>query len=136
YFGVQQSGEFDLALNVDSGNTNVGGHVLFFYGHTDVKDIPPNPNPNSWNDNWLGILDSRIITGENIANQIQDPSENLAIFLNLQPYLARQYYMEPVFIAADVALLKPTLCNFKKYAAQGFNTWNIADWYVAPSCPS
>jgi ABC-type transport system substrate-binding protein len=130
--GVQQSGAFDLTLYVNSGNTNVGGHVLFFYGHTDTQDIPPN----HWSDNWLGIIDSRIITADNIANQIQDPSENLAMFQNLQSYLAGQYYMEPVLIAADVALLKPTLCNFKKYPQLGFNTWNIADWYVAPSCPS
>jgi ABC-type transport system substrate-binding protein/class 3 adenylate cyclase len=132
YFTEQQSGAFDLTLYVNSGTANPAGNVLFWFGHTDIQDIPPHV----WSDNWLGIIDSHIITADNLANQIQDPSETVAIFRNLQPYLAGQYYMEPVFIAADIALLKPTLCNFKKYPLAGFNTWNMSDWYVAPSCPS
>lgn len=38
------------------------------------------------------------------------------------------------FIIASVALVKPTLCNFKPFPLWGLNLWNMADWYVAPSC--
>lgn len=38
------------------------------------------------------------------------------------------------FIIASVALVKPTLCNFKPFPQWGLNLWNMADWYVAPSC--
>jgi hypothetical protein len=51
--------------------------------------------------------------------------------------VAQQIYVEPVLILGDVTLVKPTLCNFKKFPEFGFNTWNIADWYLArgSSCP-
>jgi len=32
--------------------------------------------------------------------------------------------------------VKPTLCNFKKWPEEGQTPWNMADWFVAPSCPS
>jgi hypothetical protein len=51
-------------------------------------------------------------------------------------YFAQQYYMEVMFVEADVALVKATLCNFKQWPDSKFDTWNSADWYVAPSCPS
>ncbi len=54
----------------------------------------------------------------------------------MQRYLAQKFYLEPVFIDANVALVKPTLCNFKKWPTSALNTWNMADWYVASSCPS
>lgn len=58
------------------------------------------------------------------------------LFRNLERYIAGQYDAEPLFIAADVALVEPTICNYKKNPNVVFaNEWNIADWYVAPSCP-
>jgi hypothetical protein len=41
-----------------------------------------------------------------------------------------------VFIEANVELVKPTLCNFKAFPQFTGNLWNMADWYVSPSCPS
>jgi hypothetical protein len=52
----------------------------------------------------------------------------------LQRYFAQQFYYVPMYIVAAVTLKQPTLCNFKQ-SPYGFD-WNVADWYVAPSCPS
>jgi hypothetical protein len=43
--------------------------------------------------------------------------------------------MEVVVNQADVALVKPTLCNWKESPVAG-GFWNSADWYIASSCPS
>jgi hypothetical protein len=53
----------------------------------------------------------------------------------LQRYLAQQFSILPVYILADVSLTKATLCNFKKWPGVLAATWNLADWYVASSCP-
>jgi hypothetical protein len=49
---------------------------------------------------------------------------------------AQQYYLDVLGVGADVALVKPTLCNFKQWPSSINDAWNGADWYVAPSCPT
>jgi hypothetical protein len=75
-----------------------------------------------------------------LANQTFEYSQRVRILRSLYRYATQQFYFEPVYVEADVALVKPTLCNYKKWPGSagfgaGYNTWNMADWYVAPSCP-
>jgi hypothetical protein len=58
------------------------------------------------------------------------------VYQELQRHVAQQIDFVPLLIQADIALVQPTLCNVKKWPALGENLWNMADWYVASSCPS
>jgi ABC-type transport system substrate-binding protein len=64
-----------------------------------------------------------------------DQQQRGQVYRRLLGYLAQQLYIVPVFTDAEVALVKPTLCNFKEWPETAWDTWNMADWYVAPSCP-
>src|SRR5260221_6387759 len=83
-----------------------------------------------------GQEDPKVIALDREGAQISNDQQRDQVYRELQRYVASQYYAEPLHIQADVTLTKPTLCNFKKWPQVRLNTWNIADWYVAPSCPS
>jgi len=70
-----------------------------------------------------------------LGNESVDSDQRDGVYRELQHHVAQQFYVEPVFIAANVSLVKPTLCNFKAWPQAGSNLWNMAGWYVAPSCP-
>jgi class 3 adenylate cyclase/ABC-type transport system substrate-binding protein len=111
----------------------------------DAQDIPSANNPYDYL-NTMGIIDPHIGAKENEGQMAPPGEQSDLLFRNLQRYVAAQYYAEPLFMRSDIALVKPTICNYKKsptplFANQGNdqndpNLWNIADWYVAPSCPS
>ena len=117
----------------------VGGHYIQLR-FTSAADIPTAQNPGGGN--FMGVVDPYIAQQLQLSDQAPNVEQRTLIHRNLQRYVTRQYYFEPAFISADVALVKPTLCNFKKWpgylltgGTAGSNTWNMADWYVAPSCP-
>jgi ABC-type transport system substrate-binding protein len=135
HFGdIITTGTFDIAMWVDTGSIEPVLNAILILGRTDAADIPSAQNPNG--SNVLGIIDPYIVSQDVRAEATQDPKQAAEIHKQRLRYIAQQFYVEPVLILADVALVKPTLCNFKKFPEFGFNTWNIADWYVASTCPS
>jgi ABC-type transport system substrate-binding protein/class 3 adenylate cyclase len=123
-------GTFDIALWVDTGSIDPVLNAIAILGFTDAADIPPGGI------NYLGIIDPYIVKQIDLAGTQQDPKQAAEIGKQRLRYVAQQLYVDPVVIIGDVALVRPTLCNFKKFPEFGYNTWNIADWYVAPSCPT
>jgi ABC-type transport system substrate-binding protein len=127
-------GTFDIVLGVDTGSLDPVLNGIIILGPTDAADIP-NSHNNFNASNYLGIIDPDIANEVVQAATIGDPKQAAEIGKQRLRYVAQRLYGEPVLILADVVVVKPTLCNFKKFPQSGFNTWNIADWYVAPTCP-
>jgi ABC-type transport system substrate-binding protein len=100
----------------------------------DATNIPSVQEPTK--ENWFGIIDPYVNQQDQKGSMVLDTDTRSLLYRDLYRYYAKQFYAEPVYIAADVSLVKPTLCNFKKWPDSGSNLWNMADWYVAPSCPS
>ncbi|HEX9035723.1 MAG TPA: ABC transporter substrate-binding protein [Ktedonobacterales bacterium] len=139
------SGTFDILVYgeanlLDLPNSTLGSTII---GAPDAQDIPSANNPYT-NANLMGIIDPYIVEKETEGQLAPPGPQSDLLFRNLERYVAGQYYAEPFFIDAGVALVKPTICNYKKYPSWFLdnawnisgNEWNIADWYVAPSCPS
>lgn len=131
------SGTFDIAvygegLATDPVEAAVNSTII---GAPDAKDIPYG-NP-------MGIIDRHITAQETLGQMAPPGPFSDQVWRDLERYVAGRYYAEPIFIQSDIALVSPAICNYKKspdaYTATGTydsNLWNIADWYVAPSCPS
>jgi class 3 adenylate cyclase/ABC-type transport system substrate-binding protein len=135
--GQATTGAFDIALFEDDGAPDPTVNVNFTtLAGTDAKDIPSAQKPFLLGVNFLGIIDSWVVQQEQLGSETIDAAQRAGVYRELQRRWAQQFYVEPVFIVVNVTLTKPTLCNFKKYVLLGDNTWNMADWYVAPSCPS
>jgi ABC-type transport system substrate-binding protein len=119
YLGEVGAGAFDVALYLNQGALEpTQNFANTFFGS-----------------NFVGVTDKTILSALATAQKIQDPSQVDTLFRNLMKYVAGQYVIEPLFIDTDVALVKPTLCNYKKFTlAGGLNLWNMTDWYVARSC--
>jgi hypothetical protein len=131
---VSGKGTFDIALYGEQGATALVWNAQLILGPTDTADIPSATNLGRTN--WLGVVDPWVVNQEHLGAETLDYDQRVIVFRQVKAHIAQQFYLEPVFITADVALVKPTLCNFKKWPFPFFNTWNIADWYVAPSCPA
>ena len=99
----------------------------------DSASIPSAQNPNGAN--WLGLIDPSVITRDQLGSQAVDGEQRAEVYRQLARHVTQQVDFVPVLIAPDVALVKPTLCNFKKWPYVDLNLWNMADWYVAPTCP-
>jgi ABC-type transport system substrate-binding protein len=72
------------------------------------------------------------------ATQTPDPAQRAAVYKGIVRHVTEQADYLPLLISADIALVSPTLCNYKKWPSLGFYLWNIADWYLAPGwqgCP-
>jgi ABC-type transport system substrate-binding protein len=122
----------DQALFVDPVDIATNSLVI---GAPDAQDIPTAANP--LGGNIGGVIDPYIIQKVKQGQMAPPGPQSDLLFRNLERYVAAQYYAEPLFIVADVTLVKPTICNYKKNPNPFFgDEWNIADWYVAPSCPS
>ena len=126
------TGAFDLLLFGDSESTDPVGRLEAF-GPFDSADIPSLQHPSGGN--WYGIMDPYVDQRNQLAAQTVSDAQRTLILRTLERYFAQQFYIEAIYMRADVALWKPTLCNFKKWPQAGSTLWNMADWYVAPSCP-
>jgi ABC-type transport system substrate-binding protein/class 3 adenylate cyclase len=136
--GVAALGAFDIALYSDGGPPDLWEQGTF--SDSDSASIPSAQNSDG--SNFWGIVDPWMVSRVQLANQETDSSQRVRILQSLYRYATQQVYLEPVYVEADVALVKPTLCNYKKWPGSaglgaGYNTWNMADWYVArgPTCP-
>jgi ABC-type oligopeptide transport system substrate-binding subunit len=49
-----------------------------------------------------------------LGSEAIDSQQRAEVYRALQRYFAQQFYILPVYIAADVSLTKSTPCNFKK----------------------
>jgi ABC-type transport system substrate-binding protein len=127
------TGAFDIAFYEDDGAPALVWNAQLILGPTDSADITSTQNLAG--SNFLGVIDPWVVKQEQLGAETQDYDQRASVFRDVKGHIAQQFYLEPVFIKADVALVKPTLCNFKKWPYTGDNAWNMADWYVAPSCP-
>jgi ABC-type transport system substrate-binding protein len=133
------SGDFDIEvygdidLSVDPVDIALNSTII---GAPDTQDIPSATNPNDVA-NLSGVIDPYIVIKETEGEMAPPGEQSDLLFRNLQRYVAAQYYAEPLYIESNIALVKSTICNYKKDPNIYFgNEWNIADWYVAPSCPT
>ncbi|HET8909044.1 MAG TPA: ABC transporter substrate-binding protein, partial [Ktedonobacterales bacterium] len=126
------AGTFDIGLVGDGVFPDPVGSLLVLLGRADAADIPSAQNPTGGN--WLGVIDPLVAQQDALGAEAIDGAQRTDVYRELQRHVARQLYMEPVYLIASVTLTRLTLCNFKKLA-QGPSTWNLADWYVASSCP-
>ena len=123
------TGAFDMFL-VSSGNT-INPILRLTHdnaGPFDNATITKGGNP-------FGIIDQQASQRDLLAAQTVSDEQRAVILLNLHRYFSQQYYFEPIYITAIIALKKPTLCNFKLWPDPWSSFWNIADWYTAPACP-
>jgi class 3 adenylate cyclase/ABC-type transport system substrate-binding protein len=127
------SGTFDLLIADDQSTADPVGRLTNDLGPFDAADVLSPQNPGEWNP--FGILDPYVIQRDQLGAQTLSDEQRKVVLRSLERYFSQQYYVEEMFIRADVTLTKPTLCNFKHWPQNGFDLWNLADWYVAPSCP-
>lgn len=129
--GASEMGAFDIGV----WRENVGPDPAHNLGGSawNSADIPSEKNPNGIN--FLGLIDPWVVAQDRLATRTVDGAQRAVVYKGMVRHVTEQVDYLPLFIAADIALVKPTLCNFKKWPALGFYLWNMADWYVAPSCP-
>ena len=130
------SGTFDLLMDDPQTSTDPVLRLTGDLGPFDSADEVSPQNPNGTNP--FGIIDAYANQRDQLAAQTSSEEQRTAILHSLERYFSQQYYVEPLYIKADITLTKSTLCNFKHWpnAVVGYDLWNIADWYVAPTCPS
>jgi ABC-type transport system substrate-binding protein len=128
--GVAARGAFDLLME---GGSGFGPDPVGTFTGFDRSDIPSAQNPNGGN--LFGIVDAHLGQQDRLGSVTQDVDQRIGIYHDLQRYFADQFYIEPLYIGADVTLTQPTLCNYKKWPLEMDSTWNMADWYVAQTCP-
>jgi hypothetical protein len=110
-------------------------NIQSLLGSTDAADIPSAKNLGALN--FLGILAPWVVQQERLGEETPDTAQSASVYRDLQRHVAQQLYEELEFILASVTSARPTLCNFKKslVGLVDGNTWNMTDWFVAPSCP-
>jgi ABC-type transport system substrate-binding protein len=130
----------------DTGVTGAFDIGLVFYGEVpdpvgqiagsegwDGASIPSPQNPNG--QNIFGLIDPWVLAENRLGTQTVNDDPRAQVYSDLARHVAQQFDFLPLLINADTTLVKPTLCNYKKWPAYGAYLWNMADWYVAPSCP-
>ena len=127
------SGDFDLLFVDGQSSPEPIGPDMGFRRVSDSADVISPQIPSGWNP--FGIIDAQANQRDTLASNTPSDEQRIAILRSLQRYFSEQYYVEQVYVRANISLVKPTLCNFKHWPQSGFDLWNIADWYVAPSCP-
>lgn len=129
--GVGVTGAFDIAMWRESvgpdPEQNLGGWSW------NAANIPSAQNPNGIN--FLGLIDPWVVAQDRLGTETVDGDQRAAVYKGIVRHVAEQADYMPVLILADITLVKPTLCNYKKWPDLGFYLWNMADWYVAPRCP-
>jgi ABC-type transport system substrate-binding protein len=126
-------GNYDVLMFGNSVAPDPVGYLTGNYGPFDAQDITDAQHPTLGN--FFGIIDPYVNQQDQVGAQVLDAGQRTTVYRALDRYFAQQYYMEVAYILADVALVKPTLCNWKESPVSSIG-WNSADWYVAPSCPA
>jgi ABC-type transport system substrate-binding protein len=101
----------------------------------DAASIPSKQNPNA--PNFLGLVDPWVVAQYRLAAQMFGLDQQAEVYKQIVRHVTEQLDFLPMLINADITLVKPTLCNFKKWPTYGAYVWNIADWYLAggTTCP-
>jgi ABC-type transport system substrate-binding protein/class 3 adenylate cyclase len=135
---VAAKGAFDIGLYAETGapdpTFNAQDTALCCTDATGATGIPTAQNPGGGN--IFGIVDPLVDQQVQLGLQTPDAAQSANVYLEMQRHWAQQFYTEPMFIEANVNLVQTTLCNFKPFPQFTGNLWNMADWYVAPTCPS
>jgi hypothetical protein len=74
----------------------------------------------------------------NLGAQTVDAAQRAGVIYNeMVRHVTEQLDYLPQLINADIAPVKPTLCNIKKWPEFGASVWNVAARYLArgPTCP-
>jgi ABC-type transport system substrate-binding protein/class 3 adenylate cyclase len=125
------TGAFDIAMFGWAGSADPVG-ILAGLGW-DSASIPSVQNPSG--SNILGTIDPWVLARDQLGTREVDDAQRAEIYLDLARHVAQQFDYLPLLVDADTVLVKPTLCNFKQWPADGAYLWNLADWYLASSCP-
>jgi ABC-type transport system substrate-binding protein len=124
------TGAFDIGMWRESVGPdpveNLGGWAWNSAG------IPSAQNPNGIN--FLGLIDTWVVAQDRLGMQTVDEAQRAEVYKGIVHHVTEQIDYLPLLINADITLVKPTLCNFKKWPDLGFYLWNMADWYKAPTC--
>jgi ABC-type transport system substrate-binding protein len=128
------TGAYDIGVWGDAWNPDPVGHMASL-GWTSAS-IPSAQNATGAQGNLLGLIDPWVLAQDQLGSQTVDADQRAEVYQELQRHVVQQIDFVPLLMAADTALVQPTLCNFKKWPALGENLWNIAEWYVAQTCPS
>jgi ABC-type transport system substrate-binding protein/class 3 adenylate cyclase len=120
---IDVTGAFDIAMWQEPVGPNpvdnLGGWLW------NSADIPSAKNPDG--ENFLGLIDPWIVAQDKRAAQTMDTGQRAEVYKGMVSHATEQIDYLPMLINADVALVKPTLCNFKKWPSYGAYLWNIAD---------
>lgn len=134
--GIGLSGKFDVMMGASIDQSDPVERLTIDWGPFNSDDIVSPENPSGWNP--FGIIDRQASQREQLAVQTPSDEQRTVILRSLQRYFSQQFYIEPIFVRADITLAEPTLCNFKHWPQFGFDLWNMADWYIASGaqgCP-
>jgi ABC-type transport system substrate-binding protein len=63
-----------------------------------------------------------------LAAQTFGLDQQAEVYKQIVRHVTEQLDFLPMLINADITLVKPTLCNFKKWPTYGAYVWNMADW--------
>jgi peptide/nickel transport system substrate-binding protein len=124
YNPFYQTGAFDLTLFAQGNSPDPVGSLLGQGAGWESADT------------WFGLIDPQVVAQDQLGSEAIDSQARATVYRALQRYVSGLLDIVPVYMTADTTLTKPTLCNYKHWPAFGSDLWNLADWYVAPSCPS
>lgn len=129
--GILTTANFDIALFAFTFSSDPGNQAQLWQSN----HLPSATN--GFGLNYVGLQDNNVDTYLAQGRQTLDEASRSAIYQELQRYMAQQFFFEPLYLQADIALTKSTLGNYQQSPAftsfyyQSFadNTWNMADWY-------
>jgi ABC-type transport system substrate-binding protein len=125
------------AFDIDMWREDVGPDPVNNFGGWgfDRASIPSKQNPNGRN--ALGLIDPWVVAQYQLAIQTVDGAQRAEVYKGIARHVTEQVDFLPLLVIADIVLVKPTLCNFKKWPMYGGYLWNLADWYLAggSACP-
>jgi ABC-type transport system substrate-binding protein/class 3 adenylate cyclase len=127
------TGAFDIGIAEVAVGPDPSQNLVTFGWDSASIPSPENPDGN----NIFGLTDPWVVTQGQLAARTGNEAQRAVVYKDIARHVAEQLDFLPVLIVADIALVQPTLCNYKKWPSGGGYLWNLADWYLArgPSCP-
>jgi hypothetical protein len=86
--------------------------------------------------NWMGINDPQLSSLLHQADITLDPTARLKIAQQIYAYLEVHAITWGLYVTPDIALVKPTLGNYKQHPTQQGFDWNVSDYFTTASVNS